>query len=100
MIKMEEIAKLVATYGGLVILAVLFIIDWRESKKDAKEEKKKSDQVLEELAKSNGNIAESLNLLKVSLDNTNSEFRQHDERSIKEFSEIKQEIIKLRSDKK
>lgn len=97
---MEEIAKLVATYGGLVILAVLFIIDWRESKKDAKEEKKKSDQVLEELAKSNGNIAESLNLLKVSLDNTNSEFRQHDERSIKEFSEIKQEIIKLRSDKK
>lgn len=97
---MEEIAKLVATYGGLVILAVLFIIDWRESKKEAKEEKNKSNQVLEELAKSNGNIAESLNLLKVSLDNTNSEFRQHDERSIKEFNEIKQELIKIRSDKK
>lgn len=97
---MEETAKIVATYGGLVILAVLFIIDWLDSKKTAKSEKEKSDTVLQELAKSNGNIAESLNLLKVSLDNTNSEFRQHDERSIKEFSEIKQELIKLRSDKK
>lgn len=92
---MGETLDLVARYGGLVVLAGLFILQWMEDRKNYKEEKANNSQILKELAASNKNIAESLNLLKTSMDNTNIEFRQHDERAIKEFAEIKEEIIKI-----
>ena len=40
-------------------------------------------------------IAESLNLLKTSIDTNTTEFRQHDERSIKEFGKINEHFIKI-----
>jgi len=92
---MGEVVEIVARYGGLVVLAGLFIWQWMEDRKSYKEEKENNAQILKELSSSNKNIAESLNLLKISIDIQANEFRQHDERAIKEFSEIKQELIKI-----
>lgn len=77
---------------GTVIMAILFVWLFFQERKDLEKEKEKNTTVLEELSKSNNNIAESLNLLKTSMDNTNTEFRQHDERAIKEFEEIKTDV--------
>lgn len=74
-------------------MAALFVWIFIEDRKNLKEEKDKNTAVLKELSTSNNNIAESLNLLKTSMDNTNLEFRQHDERAIKEFSSIKENLI-------
>lgn len=89
---MEEIISAIFQYGGTVIMAGLFVYIFFQERKDLEKEKEKNTTVLEELSKSNNNIAESLNLLKTSMDNTNIEFRQHDERAIKEFEEIKTDI--------
>lgn len=99
----ENIINLLLSNGGTVTMAVLFIIflfydrkDRKEKEKTEKEERKeereRESKLMSELSASNQNIAESLNLLKVSMDNTNTEFRQHDERAIKEFEEIKTDI--------
>ena len=85
---MDEIANLIASYGGTVILAVLFIYVFLSDRKD-------NMQVLRELSSSNHNIAESLNLLKTSINNNTAEYRQHDERAIKEFSHINEHLIKI-----
>jgi len=92
---MEEIINLIVKYGGLVVLAGLFIFQWMEDKKSYREEKANNTTILKELALSNQNIAESLNLLKISIDVQANEFKQHDERAIKEFSDIKQDLIKI-----
>lgn len=94
---MEEIANAIFQYGGTVIMAVLFVWLFFQERKDLEKEKEKNTSVLQELSKSNNNIAESLNLLKTSMDNTNIEFRQHDERAIKEFEEIKTDIKIIKS---
>lgn len=80
-------------------MAVLFVVIFLEDRKNLKEEKNKNSNVLQELSKSNNNIAESLNLLKTSMDNTNAEFRQHDERAIKEFQHIKEDLIVIKERK-
>lgn len=94
---MEELLNALLQHGGTVIMAVLFVWLFFQERKDLEKEKEKNTTVLEELSKSNNNIAESLNLLKTSMDNTNTEFRQHDERAIKEFEEIKTDIKIIRS---
>ncbi len=102
-----QVLEAITKYGGLVLMAGLFIVYLYLDRKDRKEEKireaeeKKSERqetqaILNELSASNRNIAESLNLLKTSMDNTNNEFKQHDERAIKQFSEIKQDLIILK----
>lgn len=85
---MDEIANLISTYGGTVILAVLFIYVFLSDRKD-------NIQVLKELSSSNQNIAESLNLLKTSINNNTAEYRQHDERAIKQFSHINEHLIRI-----
>ena len=91
-------------------MAVLFIVflfydrkDRKEKEEQArqerKEEKEANNKLLSELSASNRNIAESLNLLKTSMDNTNSEFKQHDERAIKGFQEIHEDLIILKERK-
>lgn len=103
---MEEIIKLYLGYGGTVVMAVLFIVflfydrkDRKEKaeqdKADRKEEREANNKLLGELSVSNRNIAESLNLLKTSIDTNNMEFRQHDERAIKEFGKINEHFIKI-----
>lgn len=92
---MEEIANLISNYGGTVVLAVLFIYVFITDRNDRKEEKTNNSQVLKELSNSNSNIAESLNLLKTSIDNNTVEYRQHDERAIKQFSNINEHLIKI-----
>ena len=85
---MDEIATLISTYGGTVILAGLFIYVFLSDRKD-------NMQVLKELSSSNQNIAESLNLLKTSINNNTAEYRQHDERAIKQFSHISEHLIRI-----
>lgn len=110
---MEEYIKLILNYGGTVAMAVLFIIVFLGDRKDRKETENKEDErkkeekeerrlereannkLLGELSASNRNIAESLNLLKTSIDTNTTEFRQHDERSIKEFGKINEHFIKI-----
>lgn len=99
---MEEISDLISILfqqGGTVVMAVLFIWLFIQERKDLKEERNKNNSVLNELSKSNNNIAESLNILKTSLDNTNIEFKEHDERSIKNFAHIKEDLIVLKERK-
>lgn len=96
---MEEVTSLIFQYGGTVIMAALFVYIFFQERKDLEKERENNNTVLQELSKSNNNIAESLNLLKTSMDNTNSEFKQHDERAIKEFSDIKQDLVILKERK-
>lgn len=113
---MEEINNIVnilLTNGGTVVMAVLFIIflffDRKDrkskeeiEKEERKEERESNSKLLSELSASNRNIAESLNLLKTSIDTNNIEFRQHDERAINNFANIKEDllILKERGEKK
>lgn len=92
---MEEFANLILNYGGTVILAALFIYIFIADRKDRKEEKENNTQVLKELSNSNNNIAESLNLLKTSIDTNTAEYRQHDERAIQQFSNISEKLIRI-----
>lgn len=93
---MEEIAKVIFQYGGTVVMAILFVWLFIQERKDLEKERENNNSVLNELSKSNNNIAESLNLLKTSMDNTNTEFKQHDERAIKNFAEIKEDLVILK----
>lgn len=92
---MEEIISLLLEHGGTVVMAVLFVCFCIGDRKDRKEEKANNTKVLGELANSNHNIAESLNLLKSSIDINTAEYRRHDERAIEQFSNIKEHLIKI-----
>jgi hypothetical protein len=105
--ELAEILKLIFQYGGTVVMASLFVLflfydrkDRKDKDQTDKEEKKAereaSNSILKELSASNRNIAESLNLLKTSMDNTNNEFKQHDERAIKGFQEIHENLMILK----
>ncbi len=96
---MEEYLNILSNYGGLVILAGLFLYVFFTDKKERKEEKEANQKLLSEVSASNRNIAESLNLLKMSMDNTNNEFRQHDERAIKQFNRIHEDLLILKERK-
>lgn len=106
---MEEfstMASAIVENGILVVIAVVFLLfviwffkntneERKLEKEERKEEKKNTNQVLQELSNSNRNIAESLNLLKTSLDANNQEYRQHDERAIKEFKDIDCKLVEI-----
>ncbi len=94
--EIKEIGRLLFQYGGTVIMAGLFVWLFIQERKDLEKERENNNSVLQELSKSNNNIAESLNLLKTSMDNTNTEFKQHDERAIQEFSHIKEDLLILK----
>lgn len=96
---MEEYLNLLSNYGGLIVLAGLFLYVFFTDKKERKEEKEANQKLLSEVSASNRNIAESLNLLKMSMDNTNNEFRQHDERAIKQFNKIHEDLLILKERK-
>ena len=74
-----------------------FYLCFFSDRKEKKEEKDKNNKILNELSTSNNNIAESLNLLKTSIDINTAEYRQHDERSIKEFSNINEHLIEIKA---
>ncbi len=103
---MEEAIKVLLSNGGTATMAVLFIIflfydrqDRKQQRAEDKEERiaerEASNKLLGELSVSNRNIAESLNLLKTSIDTNTTEFRQHDERAINEFGKINEHFIKI-----
>lgn len=114
---LERIIDILLNNGGTVAMAVLFIIflfidrkDRRNKEVQAKEDKKiereekklereSSNKILNELSASNRNIAESLNLLKTSIDINTQEFRQHDERAIKNFGHIQNDLTILKERK-
>ena len=101
---MEEFTGILETIkdvGGLVILAGLFIYVFITDRREKREEKSQNTQILKELSNSNCNIAESLNLLKTSIDINTQEYKQHDERAIQQFNSINEKLveIKLKVDK-
>lgn len=92
-------------------MAILFIVylyfdrkDRKEKEKLELEERKKereaNDKLLNEIAVSNRNMTESLNLLRTSIDTNTAEYRQHDERAIKNFEHIKEDLIILKEREK
>ena len=108
--EIKELSELLFKYGGTVLMAVLFVVYLFLDRKDRKEkegeeklerksEKDATNAVLKELSVSNKNIAESLSLLKTSIDNTNNEFKQHDERAIKNFQKINEDLVVLKERK-
>ena len=92
---MEEFIKILLNQGGTVLLAVLFIYVFVEDRKSNKEEKANNTQVLKELSGSNQNIAESLNLLKVTIENNTAEYRHHDDKAEQNFSNINEHLVKI-----
>ncbi len=92
---MEKIVELILNCGGTVILAALFVYMFLEDRKELKEEKDNNTKVLKELSISNSNIAESLNLLKTSIDTNTTEYRQHDERAIAQFNSIDKHLTRI-----
>lgn len=92
---MEEFVKLIFNYGGTVVLAALFVYAFFSDRKEKKDEKEKNNKILNELSTSNNNIAESLNLLKSSIDINTAEYRQHDERAIEQFNSINNKLIAI-----
>lgn len=82
---MNDIVSLLLSSGGTVVMAVLFIIFLFYDRKDRKEketqdkeerklEREANNKILNELSASNRNIAESLNLLKTSIDTNNTDY--------------------------
>lgn len=76
---MEEIAELIARYGGLIIMASLFVwVFIQDRSKNAKllEELSKTNadnsRAIDALVESNKNIATSLEIIKGSLEQTES----------------------------
>ena len=58
---MEQVVQIILDAGGLVVLAGLFVFSWLQ-------DRTKTNKTLEELSKSNKNIADALNILKMSYD--------------------------------
>ena len=90
---MEEIAELVARYGGLIILASLFIwvfIQDRSKNTKLLEELSKSNsdntRAIDALVESNKNIATSLEIIKGSLEN----IERKSEKTYEELIETKE----------
>lgn len=99
----KQLTELWTTYGVLAAFAIMFIYDWIDNKKTVKEEKhkteeekKRTNEVLEALAVSNNNIAKSLDLLRSTTEEQKREFKEHDERAIREFSHIREELIRVK----
>ena len=92
---MKETIEMILNYGGTLVLATLFVYMFLTDRKELKEEKKNNTQILKELSASNNNIAESLNLLKTSIEINTDEYKQHDERAIKGFNTMEMRLIKI-----
>jgi hypothetical protein len=80
---MEEIIKLVINYGAMAVMAGLFVYSWLQ-------DKGKNNKTLEELSKSNNNIASALSLLKESFENQTCSLVKHDERANLIHDDIKE----------
>ena len=93
---MEEIIAALLKYGGTVFMAGLFVYLFITEQKEKKEEKNNNNAVLKELSNSNQNIAESLNLLKTSIDTNAAEYRQHDDRAIQQFNTINEKLTEIK----
>ncbi len=118
----KEFFELMFKYGGTVFMAVLFVIylfidrkDRKEKEENERKERQEREEkehkerqaeleaikaILKEISASNRNVADSLSLLKTSIDNTNNEFKQHDERAIKNFQGIHEDLIILKESRR
>lgn len=79
---MENILKFILDTGGLVVMAGLFVYSWIQ-------DRSKTNKTLEELSKSNVNIADALNILKMSYDLQREQMQEHERKT-----EIMQQDIK------
>ena len=79
---MENILKFILDTGGLVVMAGLFVYSWIQ-------DRSKTNKTLEELSKSNVNIADALTILKMSYDLQREQMQEHERKT-----EIIQQDIK------
>ncbi len=79
---MEEIVKLVYNYGTGIVVVGLFLWDWINNKN-------KNTRVLDELSKSNNNIASVLMILK-------DQFAKHEDRTDTILENVKEIKMKVR----
>ncbi len=71
---MQEIMKMIVDMGGLVVMAGLFVYSWIQ-------DRSKTNKTLEELSKSNINIAEALTVLKMSYDLQREQMQEHERKT-------------------
>ena len=97
---MSEIAKIIGDYGILTAIAIVFIFNTIQDRKDKKEQEvsngkrdEKYNESLSLLAKAIDNMGNLIDLLKQSNDNQAEVFKQHDERSIC----IKEDLIEIKT---
>ena len=96
LIAIKGVKQELLTRAELISRMKLKYVELREEdKEERKIEREANNKLLTELSASNKNIAESLNILKTSIDTNTSEFRQHDERAIQEFGKINEHFIKI-----
>jgi len=79
---LENILKFILDTGGLVVMAGLFVYSWIQ-------DRSKTNKTLEELSKSNVNIADALTILKMSYDLQREQMQEHERKT-----EIIQQDIK------
>jgi hypothetical protein len=92
---MEGIIDLLMNSGVSIVIIGLFIYVFFEDRKDRKEEKANSTQLLGELTKAVDNTAKSLELLTMSTEKNQAELREHDKKAMQEFGDIKTELVKI-----
>lgn len=95
----EEVAKLIANYGALTAMAILFIISWLQEKKKTNALSKTSEELAKTnseslivLSESNSNIAKTLEILQQNYDRQSECLRNHDNRVVEFKTDV--EIIK------
>lgn len=70
---MEDITSMIINYGSSTVIIGLFLWDWAVNKK-------KTNELLEEIKISNINMSKSLDLLKENYTSQNSILMEHDKR--------------------
>lgn len=93
---MEEIMKMIINYGTSAVIVVLFLYDWYKNKNKIAETLEQNKKCLENMEKSNSNIATTLDLLKDSMDTQKAFLQKHDKRCEaieNEIEDINKKII-------
>ena len=101
---MENILNLIGSFGGLVVLAGLFVWSYFQDRKDNKKREEENlkretynQELLKSLSKSNENIAKSIDATNNTTNVLKEYLIKHDERTRKIGEDVK--IIKERIDK-
>lgn len=85
---METVAKTIADYGVLLVIAAIFIYDWIKNKDKVNQTLEQNTKILSELSNTNSNISKTLDLLQESMDTQRELLVEHDRRFIEHIQVI------------